>query len=42
MFIKRNDVFINPSLKLLKYITKKKKNPKNPPPKIVQQNPTKN
>lgn len=41
MLIKRNDVFINPSLKLLKYITKKKK-PKKPPPKIVQQNPTKN
>lgn len=29
MLIKRNDVFINPSLKLLKYITKKKP-PKNP------------
>lgn len=29
MFIKRNDVFINPSLKLLKYI-KKKKTPKTP------------
>lgn len=41
MLIKRNDVFINPSLKLLKYITKKKQ-PKKPPPKIVQQNPTKN
>lgn len=41
MLIKRNDVFINPSLKLLKYITKKKPPQKNPP-KIVQQNPTKN
>lgn len=32
MLIKRNDVFINPSLKLLKYITKKK-NPQKPPTK---------
>lgn len=32
MLIKRNDVFINPSLKLLKYITKKK-TPQKPPTK---------
>lgn len=37
MLIKRNDVFIGPSLKLLKYITKKKNTSKSP-----QQNPTKN
>lgn len=37
MLIKRNDVFIGPSLKLLKYIKKKKthQNPPNKtPPKI--------
>lgn len=36
MLIKRNDVFINPSLKLLKYITKKKNHIKKPPTKPHQ------
>lgn len=36
MLIKRNDVFIDPSLKLLKYITKK-----NPPKNPTKNSPTK-